>query len=745
MILKLLLPASLLTGCKDNAEPQATDTAAETVYPTMMVTADQRDTILGRLDREPYATIFDELQARAAQDRVEPEEGGWDHGAWGHNAEIAQHNAMLAWLLDDRDAAERALAELDALDDDFESSTTWDVNIRMPHVLMGFTNALDLLRGTDFISPAQVDDATLKLTTINREFFERYIETDVYRLTALYPSQNNHSIRTAAAIGYVALAFPDDPDADQWASWAFSELDYLWGPDGQYVQPDGGVSEGPFYFGFAWGVSTALFFAVDNAMPAGQVLTRDCRNRQTLPPWDGQTCVEGEAFTFQNPLHDPLYHATVAWSLALRLPDGSRPPLADAYLNPFNGAALLTGVPGVSDPGMYRWEWESNRTDPLHMTHGADLIGHHLAYFDDRVAAAEPPWTTRFMPDAGSAIFRSSWAPDARWGLLLAEHGSARMTLHDHVDGLSFTVAAYGDYLLIDPGYYKPNALDNAHTAQAEAHNVILIDGQGAPEKGLLTDFGDADAWLAHTLDAARIDYAEAHQEYAQTRIERAMMLVRDRYFVVADRLDSDSSEARLHSWRLHTGAGEDLGGTFTPWRCTEGTGCGVEVAQESGGAAVHLASTAAGLQVTTPALADGEPPHIHRYDRSRSTGHHGVIDGEVVSVAPGFLAVVAPYKVGESGADGPLSVQGLDLGEGAAGWLIETAQGIDLALLREPGAPERFSLPDGRTIDTDGRFVLMSISDDAFTLVARGTRVLLDSTPRLEGAAADAVTVAEP
>ena len=40
------------------------------------------------------------------------------------------------------------------------------------------------------------------------------------------------------------------------------------------------------------------------------------------------------------------------------------------------------------------------------MTHGIDLIGHILAYVADDIEPAEPDWTTRFMPDAGHAVFQ---------------------------------------------------------------------------------------------------------------------------------------------------------------------------------------------------------------------------------------------------------------------------------------------------------------------------------------------------
>ena len=139
-------------------------------YPRLMVTADMRETIQNRIEKAPYAHIYQTLVEAALDDVQIPQGDAWDHDAWGHNGELAQHNAMLAWLHDDAQAAQKSLALLEMLDDDFESNETWDVNISMPHSLMGYTNALDLLRGTDFISADQVVEAQQKITKINQDF-----------------------------------------------------------------------------------------------------------------------------------------------------------------------------------------------------------------------------------------------------------------------------------------------------------------------------------------------------------------------------------------------------------------------------------------------------------------------------------------------------------------------------------------------------------------------------------------------
>ena len=45
----------------------------------MMVTADMREDLLLRIDREPYAHIFERLQDEAEREIREPEMETWDH------------------------------------------------------------------------------------------------------------------------------------------------------------------------------------------------------------------------------------------------------------------------------------------------------------------------------------------------------------------------------------------------------------------------------------------------------------------------------------------------------------------------------------------------------------------------------------------------------------------------------------------------------------------------------------------
>jgi len=739
----VLVAGLALAGCSDAGSEAATPSDGGT-HPVLIATDAQKGAVLERLDREPYAAILATIEEIAARPVEEPTPQPWDHSTIGHNNTIAQANALLAWLRDDEEAAARARAILLSMPEDFETNNTWDVDIRMPHVLMTACYAWDLLKGTPWLTEDESAEIERRITTVTSQFFERYLVNGVTRQLVLGVSQNNHPIRTASTIGLVAVTFPDHPEAEVWGNWAVSELSYLLGPDGRYIQPDGGVSEGPFYYGFAYGPAVAFAIAMKRLVEAEVVdadheWARDCRNRQEADPWNVTDCVDGEPFTYQNPLDDSTLSATVDWSINLRLPIGWRAPLGDANYIAHNGGALLTSFGGAPHT---RWDFDHSPEGDPPMTWGMDLTAHHLFYVAENVPGEEPPWRNRFLPDAGNAVFRSGWGEQDRWLLLVAESGPARKTLHDHVDGTSFTLAAYGEYLLLDPGYYKPDDLDNAVTADADSHNDILIDGQGAPDKGLLLEFGDADATLVNTVDGDRLAYAEAHQSYQDTDIERGVVFVRQRYFVVADCLATEVVAPRDHAWRLGGYAGLDVPGVFEIWGCGTGEACGAKWEREKAGVDVFLASTAAGLAVVEPPYEPLTAPHVGAFNRDRDIEDHGVIDGVVNAVAPGYLAVLAPYAVAGSGDDAPLAVTALDGGDDAAAFLVEGADGSEVIWLRGPNAGGTLSLPTGEVVSSDASLSVVDTAA-AFGMVARGSSLSFDGQSVIAGNA-DPVAVVE-
>jgi hypothetical protein len=715
--------AAPLGGCSSSGPP-ATVSPADAKHPRLMVDASQKDAIRARLGREPFATLYQRVRDKAAQTPREPEPGTWDVGVFGDRADVAQANAFIAWLQDDAAAAARAKTYLLSLSTDIDLSSNLDDDIGIPRVLIGNANAWDLLAATPWLSADESKDARGRITTVARKFATRYLDDALVRYLSFVVTQNNHPLRAASALGYAALAFPDDPDATRWLDWATDQIDYLLGPKGHYVQADGGISEGPFYHAFGFTAVMRFLIALERNEDPSTVHHHTCVTRNPDDPWSDNACVEGEPFTLAKPLSSGLLQPTIDWSISLRRPSGTRANLDDARRSTLNGAALATSF---GAPAHVVWDWQTNAVMPLDTSKFDDLSPWYLAYVTDAALAdaKQPAWRNRFFPASGHATFRSGWGTDDRWLLLVGDHGPARKSLHNHADGTSFAMAAYGDDLLIDTGYYKPDPKKNPLTTDAPSHNVVLVDGKGAPTRGLLNDWGDTDAFLENTKDGEAVAWADARTAYEGVEIRRGVAFVRKRYFVVADRLTSGGSTAKTFQWRAHLWAGHEAGGAYAL------LSDGFTVDRDHGGLAARIAATTGAVAMEEPPFASMQAPFVH--SREEAEGNHAVVDAKALGVAPGFLVVLAPYAEGKpsSAPDGPLTVQRIDAGSGAAAWSIAGQGWLDVAWLRDPGASgttATLAVPGGPTVTTDATFVLVA-RDGAFALVAGGSTLTLDGT----------------
>ena len=187
-------------------------------------------------------------------------------------------------------------------------------------------------------------------------------------------------------------------------------------------------------------------------------------------------------------------------------------------------AAIL---PAFGAPDYFSWDWTSNPEEPFKIKGYHRLPIQHLAHADASGADEPPTWLHRVSPESGVATFRTGWTAEDLVLTILAESGSARKAVHNHVDSTSFVFAGLNEIFITDTGYYKPNEQDNAVTAQAAAHNVVLINGKGAPNKGLLTNWGDEDAYLQNALTAPDAGYVEAVQNYEEHDVRRLIALLR--------------------------------------------------------------------------------------------------------------------------------------------------------------------------------------------------------------------------
>lgn len=685
-------------------------------FPHLAALPSHKETILKKIEREPYKSILKEILNRSNLLVKSSNDNVWDVDVNGYNAKIAQANAFLGWLFDNRENAEKAINILMNIKTNFEDrEDRTDIDVNMPQVLQGYINALDFLKGTVFISVDEIAEIERKIIMLADQFYDGFIEDDFTHTFQFKYSQNNHNIRAASALAYAAISFPDYKNSRKWRDWAFSELDFFFRPENHYIMPDGSVSEGPFYGMFAWQSSAILFIALSN-LNTPIKFKRVCKSRIYSDPWNDYICNEGEDVIFENFIYNPIFHKFVDWYISIRLPSGSLPPLEDSMFKTYAGTVFLNSFGAKS--GIHYWNWKNNRDFSYMLDQSDDFSIYNLIYFDDSILPEAPEYKNRFMIESGHMVFRSDWSYDAIWLLLTAEKADQRKAAHDHVDGTSFSLAAYGEYLLIDPGYVKDESskIFKVKTANPQAHNVILIDGEGAPSKEPFPAFGDCDAELSNYIDGKYVDYVEAHQSYQNADIERDIIFVNERYFVVVDLVKSEINKEREFRWRLNGYAGYGSGGNFI-------LGKGYALwERENAGVEVYLSSPD-GVEISEPTFIKGEVPHVHKFDLNRETTEHGVIDGITNAISPAFLSLLLPYKVGSKGEDGRISVESSEPISGIVCYRIRYADNIDIAIIKARDEREEFQPFDDLKIDTDARFLLFRFDKGlSFILIKNGS-----------------------
>ncbi|HEX5131906.1 MAG TPA: alginate lyase family protein [Candidatus Krumholzibacteria bacterium] len=166
------------------------------------------------------------------------------------------------------------------------------------------------------------------------------------------------------------------------------------------------------------------------------------------------------------------------------------------------------------------------------------------------VAPSAGPSVT--FPWGGHAIMRNGWKPDAQWSFFdVGPYGTA----HQHRDKLHVSVDAFGRALLVDCARYnyQRGAFRDYFTGSA-AHNVIRIDGadqkpgaERARDPLATSEYGSRPGW-----DYARGIFNAGYEGVDGQAIHtRALIYVRDRFWVVADRIETDRPRTVEALWHF--------------------------------------------------------------------------------------------------------------------------------------------------------------------------------------------------
>jgi hypothetical protein len=156
------------------------------------------------------------------------------------------------------------------------------------------------------------------------------------------------------------------------------------------------------------------------------------------------------------------------------------------------------------------------------------------------------------FPWAGQLVMRSGWDADATWALFDA--GPAG-TGEPHRDKLHLSIDAYGRALLVDAARF--NYQDDRwrdYFAGSAAHNVIRIDGgqQKVGAERAERPLAASEYAMTPEYDFARGVFDAGFEGVRGTVIHtRVVLYVRDEFWVVADRVETDRARTLEALWHF--------------------------------------------------------------------------------------------------------------------------------------------------------------------------------------------------
>lgn len=159
-----------------------------------------------------------------------------------------------------------------------------------------------------------------------------------------------------------------------------------------------------------------------------------------------------------------------------------------------------------------------------------------------------------FYPWAGQLISRSGFNENSHWSFFdIGPWGSG----HQHSDKLHLSVAAFGRDLLVDAGRFAYTGeiarKFRRYSRSTQAHNTFLIDGMGQkPDIKVTRQALDE----SHFIITDDYDYAwnsyDNYEEITKVKHSRTLLYVREKFWVVVDRVASRQPRKVDVLWHWH-------------------------------------------------------------------------------------------------------------------------------------------------------------------------------------------------
>ena len=360
---------------------------------------------------------------------------------------------------------------------------------------------------------------------------------------------DSHAVRSVSSVLVPACLamLHEEPEARVWLDFS---VEFLWTVYSPWGDAEGGWAEGPHYW------MTGMAYLIDAANLLRSYADLDLYRR----PF------------FQRTADFPLYTKAPGTRRATFGDDSTMgdPPCLKIGYN-------VRQFAGVTGNGAYQWYFERILADDP----GTEMEFYNWGWwdlnFDDLVyrhdfpdVEAVPPSQTdalRWFKGVGWAAVQLRAAdPDEHLQLVFKSSPFGSIS-HSHGDQNAFVLAAFGEDLAVQSGYYVAfNTTMHRHwRRQTRSKNAILINGEG--------QYAGEDK--ARAMQATgRIVFAEQHDDHIHIRgdataayasltpsvtsVLRDVYLVRGEYLVIVDSIDAD--EPVTIDWLLHANGPLTLG-----------------------------------------------------------------------------------------------------------------------------------------------------------------------------------------
>jgi len=407
--------------------------------------------------------------------------------------------------------------------------------------------AYDFLKGNNYDFGGEEQQVRDRIQWVTGALYEAVIDDDFgllhYAWVLGHGEETNYGVKLASAVGMAAIVLNTETSGSNHtkpSTWIEYAVTKLYRQIGNYlIDQDGGWAEGHHYLGFSAVNFIPFAFSYENFTDG-------------IPQTFGST-------TYLPPLQQYNFQKNTEWGIKIRMPDGSRPPIDDCFLNSYYYSAAFASY---YDNDVLAWDYIHSDQPYNIWASSSNIDVEMICLYDDVYDGTnEPNYTSAFVPEAGQAVFRNDWESDAVYMCLVGEHGVARTggRSHEHPDNMSFIIYALGEYLAMDSGYISWGEHDKV--MNADNHNLILVNGSGPSSAGTYTANG-TDAYIQNFYDTRFLDYAEVQTNYQNVDFTRCATFFNNEIFILTDFITSSST--KTYEWLLHGNGGGSTGGQFT-------------------------------------------------------------------------------------------------------------------------------------------------------------------------------------